>query len=123
MPSAARNFYLPGKTVCPDGKEGKDMRSEKSGLPVGFSKKIIFAVLFVTACAIAFSGAFYGAYSLLYGVSIPVMNIRIPGVVFGLCVLYLGVRYLMKVLNLKKELYQPTSRFRWENFRKKKHSG
>lgn len=96
------------------------MRSEKDGPPVSLRKKAIFAVLLLTSCAIALSGAAYGVYSILFNISFPVLNTQVSGAVFGVCVLYLGIRYLMMVLNLKKELYQPTSRFSWSHFHGKK---
>ena len=88
--------------------------------PVSTGKKAMIAVLFVTACAICASGIFFSVYSYANNVRIQVLNAQLPGIVFGVAVLYLGVRYFTTLMTLKAELYKPTSRFSWDNFKKKK---
>ncbi|WP_255575511.1 hypothetical protein [Caproiciproducens faecalis] len=96
------------------------MQSKQGAPPVGTGKKIILAVLFFTAGAICASGVFFSVYSYLNGVSLQVMNTRVSGIVFGAVVFYLGVRYIVSLFSLKAELYEPTSRFSWDHFKKKK---
>ena len=93
------------------------MQSRDSNMPVGGAKKAAMVLLFVTAGAISVSGAFFCVYSLVNGISILVLGAQIPGVLFGTAVLYLGIRYFMKLLPLKQEVYRSTSRFSWANFR------
>jgi len=96
------------------------MQSKQRMPPVGMGKKAVIAMLFVTACAICASGIFFSVYSYVNNVRIQVLNAQLPGIVFGVAVLYLGVRYFISLMTLKTELYKPTSRFSWDNFKKKK---
>lgn len=85
-------------------------------------KKILVAVLWATSGAICLSGAFYCVYSAVLGITFPILNTQVPGFVFGAAVLYLGIRYIMMVSRLRKNLYQASSQFSWGNFKKKKRS-
>ena len=96
------------------------MQSKQGMPPVSTGKKAMIAVLFVTACAICASGIFFSVYSYANNVRIQVLNTQLPGIIFGVAVLYLGVRYFISLMTLKAELYKPTSRFSWDNFKKKK---
>ena len=49
-----------------------------------------------------------------------VLNSQIPGVVFGLLVMYLGIRYYFSVGRLKEEVYKSTSEFCWIHIMKEK---
>lgn len=40
-----------------------------------------------------------------------VLNSKIPGVILGLLVMYLGIRYYFSVGRLKEEVYKSTSEF------------
>lgn len=97
------------------------MKQSESGFPVDGSKKAVMAVLFVLAFAICVSGTFFCVYSIVSGVSFQVINTKVPGFLFGIAVLYLGIRYTMKLFKLKSKLYKPTSRFSWDNFKRRKH--
>jgi hypothetical protein len=97
------------------------MQSKTSALPVEPKKKIVIAVLFVFASMICVSGAVFSVYSGLNNISFQVMNTQISGIVFGAVILFLGVRYIMSLIKLKNEVYKPTSRFSWDNFKKTKH--
>lgn len=95
------------------------MQSKSSSRPpVEMKKKVMISVLFIFACAICISGVFFSVYSLLNRITFQVINAQVPGVLFGLAVLYLGIRYLISLNNLRKEVYKPTSRFSWDNFKK-----
>lgn len=98
------------------------MQSKNNGLPVDSQKKAIITVLFIVSFAISVSGAFFCVYSIINQISFQVLNAKIPGFVFGIAVLYLGIRYTMKLFQLKSELYKPTSRFSWANFKRQKHT-
>ena len=82
------------------------------------NKIISMFILFALSIAIIISGAFFIIYSLYYNISFKVINTYVSGVFFGLAVLYLGIRYFMSVQKLKKEVYKPSSRFSWNNFKK-----
>jgi hypothetical protein len=81
------------------------------------SKIVTVNILFVLSIAISLSGAFFCVYSLLNGVSFRVINTDVPGVLFGVVVLYLGIRYFLSVLKLRREVYGTNARFDWNNFR------
>lgn len=84
----------------------------------------IFAIygLYTFAAIIAITGVIFSIYSLINNVSFPVLNTNIPGVVFGLVVTFLGVRYFLSVNKLKSEVYKKSSKFSWSNFKKDKKS-
>ncbi len=96
------------------------MQSKNNTLPVDTKKKVLISILFVVAAAICLSGVFFSVYSYVNKISFPVLNTQVPGIIFGICVLYLGIRYFLSLMNLRKEVFKPTSRFSWDNFKKEK---
>lgn len=96
-------------------------QSKSAKLPVDSKKKVVIAVLSVVGGLLCASGVFFTVYSYINNISFQVINTQIPGMIFGVAVIYLGARNLMSLTNLKKELYKPTSRFSWDNFKKKKN--
>lgn len=98
------------------------MKAEPKGnrsQPISGPKKALLAGLFCLAAAICLSGAFFTVYSALYNIQFPIFSAQIPGLLFGLAVLYLGIRYIISLFHLKNELANPNSRFSWANFKKK----
>lgn len=95
-------------------------QSKNAKLPVDSRKKAIIAGLYVTASALCASGLFFAIYSYINDISFQVINTQVSGIIFGVAVLYLGIRNFISLMNLKDELYKPTSRFSWDNFKKKK---
>lgn len=83
-------------------------------------KVIIVSVLFLTALAIAVSGAFFSVYSFVNNISFKVINTNVSGIIFGLVVMYLGIQYAISVKKLRQELYSTTAVFSWSNFKKQK---
>lgn len=66
------------------------------------------------------SGLFFIVYSMYFNIKIKVLNVHVPGAIFGILVIYFGVRYLMQLLNLKKEVYKSGNQFSWSNFKREK---
>jgi hypothetical protein len=87
---------------------------------VDSSKTAPIALLFVQAGLILLAGAAFSVYSALEDVAFTVLGSTIPGYVFGILVMFLGVRYLLSVRKLRTEVYKGTSRFSWENFKSDK---
>lgn len=83
-------------------------------------KKMTIAVLAAMAVLIMASGVFFCVYSFINHISFRVINTDVSGIIFGLTVFYLGLRYALSVLKLRKEVYKPTSIFRWRNFKRQK---
>lgn len=77
-------------------------------------------LLFMMSSVIVILGVTFSIYSLINDVGFTVLNSRIHGSVFGLVVLFLGVRYFLSVRKLKGEVYKADSKFSWSNFRKGK---
>jgi len=96
-------------------------QSKSAKMPVDSKKKVAIAVLSVVGGMLCASGVFFTVYSYINNISFQVINTQISGMIFGVAVIYLGARNLMSLANLKKELYKPTSRFSWENFKNKKN--
>lgn len=93
----------------------------QANMPTVERKKVVLIImLLVTSIAIIFLGAFFSVISVINNISFTVLNSQIHGVIFGLIVLFLGVRYLLSVRKLKAEVYKTTSKFSWNNFKKKK---
>ncbi len=84
------------------------------------SKKASVILLTVLSAGICVSGIFFIFYSWINDITFKVINTNVPGMLFGLAVAYLGFRYLLSVIKLKKELYKASSVFSWSNFRKQK---
>ena len=83
------------------------------------SRVAMIVILYVMSIAIILLGAGFCAYSAINGVQMQVMSSTIPGVVFGLVILFLGVRYFMSLSKLRDEVMK-SSGFSWANFRKEK---
>lgn len=77
----------------------------------------IFVLMFFNILIII-SGIFFILYSFYFKVSIKVLNTNVSGVIFGIVVLYFGIRYFINVLNLKKEVNKAENKFSWSNFKK-----
>ena len=98
------------------------MNSQSIVINSNKQKKIIIALLYLGTLAIVFLGAFFSAYSVLFNINMKVLNANVPGIVFGLLVAYLGLRYYFQVDNFKTEFYKSNTKFSWSNFKKsKKH--
>lgn len=97
------------------------MQSKNNSYPVETKKRVMIAVLFIVACAICASGVFFSVYSYVYQINFQIINTQVPGFIFGLAVLYLGIRYFVSLVNLRREVYKSTSRFSWNNFKKGQH--
>lgn len=83
-------------------------------------KIIIINSLSVATIIIMFSGLFFGAFSVMNDITFRILSSDIHGVIFGLLVFYLGIRYYFLVQKLKVEIYKSTSQFSWKNFKKEK---
>ena len=84
------------------------------------SKVIISNILFLASLLIMFLGIFFSIFSLVNHISFKVLNSSVPGAIFGILVLYLGIKYYLSVTKLKEDLYKSDSKFSWSNFKKKK---
>jgi hypothetical protein len=83
------------------------------------NKLIILMFLFIISGFVVAAGVILSALSILNNISFTVFQSEIPGAVFGLIVVFLGIRYFMSVLKLKPELLKDENRFSWGNFKKK----
>ena len=96
------------------------MKNQTLKPQVDRSKTMPIATLFVTALLIIIAGVALGVTSIVGDISFPVMNIQVHGAVWGVVIMFLGVRYLLSVQRLKAEVYQSISRFSWSNFKTEK---
>ena len=83
-------------------------------------KVISVAVLFAISIIIMLSGATFSIYSYVNNVNLKILSSSVPGLVFGLVITFLGVRYFLAVKKLKIEVYKKSSKFSWSNFKKQK---
>ena len=84
-------------------------------------KVVMIVILYVMSVLIMLLGAGFCAYSAINGVHMQVMSSTIPGFIFGMVILFLGVRYFMSLSKLRDEVMK-SSGFSWSNFRKEKRS-
>ena len=98
------------------------MKNQAYSPYVGKEKAIAIWTLYVTSLGITLIGVSFGVYSLANNINIPVLTSQIPGVVFGVVIAFLGVRYFLSVRKLKTQVYKSTTTFSWSNFRKIKKS-
>lgn len=96
------------------------MKNQEYKPPVESTKIASITILFITSVAIILLGAAFSVYSIVNNVSFSVMSSQIHGMVFGMVIVFLGVRYLLSVQRLKAEVYKGTSRFSWSNFKTEK---
>lgn len=96
------------------------MNLQNTAAALNKRKSIIINILFTATIIIMFLGFYFSIYSLINNISFQVLNSSISGVIFGLMVLYLGIRYFFSVSKLKAEVYKENSKFSWSNFKKLK---
>jgi hypothetical protein len=66
------------------------------------NKKIAIFVLTIFNILILISAIFFIIYSIYFNISIEVLMVKVPGVVFGIMVLYFAIRYFINIIKLKK---------------------
>lgn len=81
-------------------------------------RKISIAILSVIDFLLLISGIIYFFYSIKTGVYYMVLNTKMPGAVFAAVAIYLGVRYLKAILQMRNRLVRENLKFSWNNFRK-----
>ena len=79
----------------------------------------MIGILYLLSVLIMLFGAGFCVYSALSNVQMQVMSSTIPGFVFGMIILFLGVRYFMSLSRLRAEVMK-SSGFSWGNFRREK---
>lgn len=84
------------------------------------SKLITINVLFITSMIIIFLGLFFSIFSLVNEIHFNILGSSVSGLVLGLLVFYLGIKYYFSVTKLKEELFKSSSKFSWGNFKRKK---
>jgi len=95
--------------------------NNKSGKPaVGTEKLLPIITLYIVSILIILIGTAFSIFSLINNVTLPVLSSQIPGVVFGAVMLFLGLRYLLSVNKLRREVFKSTTVFSWRNFKTEK---
>src|SRR5471030_1221040 len=96
------------------------MKRKSTATATDKQKVIIVNILYATTMIIIFLGIFFSIFSFINHINFKVLNSSIPGAVFGVLVLYLGIRYYFSVDKLKGEVFNASSKFSWSNFKGKK---
>lgn len=84
------------------------------------SKLISLGILFLAASGILISGLIFGVISVIHNTTLPVLGARVPGAVFGAIAAFLGLRYLLSVIKLGRDVLKSESVFSWGNFKRSK---
>ncbi len=95
------------------------MRYAAASPPAAKGKAAIIVILYLLSVVIMLLGAGFCVYSAIYNVQMQVMSSTIPGLIFGMVILFLGIRYFMSLSKLRDEVMKSTG-FSWSNFRKEK---
>lgn len=90
----------------------KPLGSEKRG------KLAVVAALFTGAVLITGSGGWYMVYSIVNNVSFKILNTSIPGFVLAVLVMYFGIRSILSVNKISKEILRDSTFFSWSNFKR-----
>lgn len=96
------------------------MKKQNTGYMPTKSKILTINVLYITDIIIIFLGIFFSIFSLVNEIHFNILGSSVSGVIFGLLVLYLGIKYYFSVSKLKEELFKSSSKFSWDNFKGKK---
>ena len=96
------------------------MKKQPSTPEVDGSKVLSIWALYLVAGLVVLSGACFSVISIMNDVRLTVLTSQIPGYLFGIVVIFLGLRSLIAVGKLKDEVYKSASRFSWSNFKQSK---
>ncbi len=96
------------------------MKAEDKTSKIEPKKILAINALLIASVAIVLTGVALIVYSFVYGMTFPVLSSNVHGSIFGLVIVFLGVRYLLGVLKLKAEVYKTTAQFSWSNFKRTK---
>lgn len=81
-------------------------------------KTAAIAALFAISGAVILSGLLMSIYSIANNVNFTIFGGQINGAVFGAVAIFLGVRYLLSVRRLNKNIGAAGIHFSWANFKK-----
>ena len=95
------------------------MRSETQQPQADKTRVAMILILYVLSIVIILLGAAFSVFSVINHVQLAVMSSNMPGVVFGMVILFLGIRYFLSLSKLKDEVYK-SSGFSWSNFKREK---
>lgn len=84
------------------------------------TKVLAISTLLITSIVITVLGTFLSIISIKNNISFTVFKSQVSGTIFGLVIIFLGIRYFFSVQKLKAEVYKATNKFSWSNFRKQK---
>lgn len=77
---------------------------DKKVLKRNLKKEIGIGILYFVSLFIVFLGVFFGAYSVINHITIPILFAKVSGVVLGVMVCYVGVRNYFRVMDLKEKM-------------------
>ncbi len=96
------------------------MKKQISKLVEEQHKRLIVYALYAGVLVILFLGLFFCAFSVMNNIHLQVLSASVPGIVFGLLVVYFGIRFYFQVTDFRTELMKNHYVFSWDNFRRKK---
>lgn len=77
----------------------------------------LLAILYTFAISIIASGIAFSIYSFLVKNSFLVLRTQIPGTVFGLVFIFLGIRYFRSLQKFSRMIKDSNLEFSWQNIR------
>ena len=81
------------------------------------SKTVPLAILAIINTLIITAGLLFSIESMKSNMRFTVLNTEVSPVIFGFAIVYLGIRYYLKLFRLVKRLSNPDVQFNWHNFK------
>jgi len=95
------------------------MKEQAHGQAGDRKKAVVIGILFATSAVITLLGLAFCVLSTVNHWQFMVLQFEMPGVIFGVIIAFLGVRYFLSVTKLKTQVYRSEAHFSWSNFRRK----
>jgi hypothetical protein len=92
------------------------MKNQRVQPKVEGIKVASISALYTVSMLIIVIGLTFGGFSIIKNISFFVLGSTIHGAIFGIIIVFLGIRYFNSVRKLKNEVYKSSSRFSWSNF-------
>lgn len=108
------------KTNFSRGLGGVNMKKSTTLSFMDRHKQSLIKGLYGISILIMFLGLYFSFFSVINQITIKVINTSVHGVIFGLLVFYLGLKYYFAMNKLKVELSADTTKFSWQNFKNRK---
>jgi len=96
------------------------MKKQKTDKGIFRNSKLYINMIWASSLVIMFLGIFFSIFSYINKIEFNVLNNSVSGIVFGVMVLYLGIKYYFSIESLKEDVAKNHLNFSLRNLKKKK---